>query len=190
MVKHHKIVQLQVTYDEAMDEASVTDPSNYSLQAETAKNFGDGGTGGSVSVRRADYNPATQTVSLVPAKPLKTGVVYDLNFNSYWVTNTTATGIEDPPGNPLNTTDIEIGVGHTLRYATLPAAEMGGQFYKESIKLSGPGTMIADNGMLYLVGTNSGKSVLTGTNSPISVNSESWTVVSPNGVIDHSHSTY
>jgi len=50
------------------------------------------------------------------------------------------------------------------------------------LDLSGPGTMIADNGLLYVTGTKPKQSVLSGVNSP--PNAGTWTVVSPNGVID------
>jgi hypothetical protein len=42
--------------------------------------------------------------------------------------------------------------------------------------------MIADNGLLYVTGTKPKQSVLSGVNS--APNAGTWTVVSPDGVID------
>jgi Bacterial Ig-like domain/Calx-beta domain len=193
IVKHHRIVQVVLTFDEPMDAQSVQNASDYSSIAQWL----DNATGihrrpaPVLSYRSATYDAATDTVTLTPTKPLKTSLVYELNFDSV-PGAAGASPIMDAQGNALNPgyTQIEFGVGRTLKYQTL-IGPMTGNWAVTSLDLSGPGIMILKSGIassslatdgnyLYVLGSNPKRSVLTGTID----GNDGWTVVSPNGVKD------
>ncbi len=193
IVKHHKIVQVQLTFDAPMDAQSVEAASNYSSSAQWL----DSSTGlrrrpaPVLSYESAAYDSATDTVVLTPTKPLKTGIVYEFGLASA-PGIPAASAITDAEGNAVNldNTDIEFGVGRTLKYQTL-IGPMTGNWAVTSLDLSGPGIMILKSGIassslatdgnyLYVLGSNPKRSVLTGTID----GNDGWTVVSPNGVKD------
>ncbi len=183
VVKHHEIVQLQVTFDKPMNVASVQDPANYWAQLENINN-NDGYSSNTLPFRSATYDPATLTVTLTPEKPFKTSTVYNL-----WSPANSSPGagiILDAEGNALGENTTEFGAGSTFTYPWMPEGCLCGssEWRYVSMDLSGPGTMIVDNGILYLVGTKPTQSVLTGINAL--PNDGTLNIVSPDGVTDRS----
>jgi hypothetical protein len=159
VVKHQRIVQLAVTFNKPMDVLSAENAANYWAQQETTGDL-TGNTDGTLSFRSASYDAATQTVTLTPDKPFKTSVVYNL-----WPP-TSSSNLVDTEGNSANVSTTEFGVGRTLTYAYMPIGCMcSPDWHNVSMSLSGPGTMVIDNSVIYLVGAESAQSHVTGMNS-------------------------
>jgi Calx-beta domain len=198
IVKHHKIVQVQLTFNKPMDVQTVENPLNYSAFEQWL----DSSTGLHrrpapwLSFRSAAYDPTTNTVTLTPRKPLKMSIVYELDLGQSPPTDASPL-INDPfliadsSGNEMQPeTGVTFGVGRSLKYQTL-IGPMTGNWAVTKLSLSGPGQMVLKDGIgwdqttldanheLYVLGTNRKRSVLTGTLS--------WTVISPGGLIDKAH---
>ena len=183
IIQHNQIVQLQVTFDKPMNVSSVENTSNYWSQVENVDDM-VGNTDNTSSFQSAVYDASTQTVTLTPEKPLKTGLLYNLWSPANLFPGA---GILDTDGDALAAAAIEFGAGRTLKYAGSPEGCMCSSNYWHEVttSLSGPGTMIVDNALLFLIGTEPKQSVLTGVNSP--PYAFSWTIVSPDGAVDRTH---
>jgi hypothetical protein len=184
VLRKGKITQIQVTFNEPMNAASLENLSNYYMLVQNMHNNassgnGFGGTATTLSLRSASYDPGTLTVTLTPDHPLMTSAIYDL-----YVDGAAEGGsVADADGNPFpNPNAFTFGAGRTLHYATTEGS-MSTDHEPVSINLSGPGTMIVDDNLLFAVGTNAKQTVLSGINNMGAM--PLWTIIAPDGAVDH-----
>ncbi len=179
VVKGHKIVQVQLSFNNPMNSQTVDDVSNYYIELFTYPSY----IGWHPKFfRSATYDPATRTVTLIPKTPLEEGLVYRLVFD-----------LTDAYGNPLSSGSgaIKLGEGRELKYLSFVDLAKGID-RNAKLRLSGPGKLLLKTGVgwdpsqqhllgnLYVLGSNPKRSVLTGTLDA----TYAWTVVSPSGVKD------
>jgi hypothetical protein len=87
-------------------------------------------------------------------------VVYNL-----WPPTSSGT-LLDTEANSANLATTQFGVGRTLKYAYMPLVCMCSTDWRYvSMSVSGPGTMVIDNSVIYLVGAEPTQSHVIGINS-------------------------
>jgi hypothetical protein len=140
-----------------MDPLTVEDPRNYSVTT-VAEGRRQGRSGGfsQIPLQAAVYDPATQTVTLRPARPLRPSISYQvfLPFNS-----PQGSSLADASGNRLQEFySASVERGQTLRIAEGRLA---------TLRLTGGGTLEltqspTDLARLRVIGAEPGRSVLSG----------------------------
>jgi hypothetical protein len=178
--KRTSISGITLTFDKPMDPASVQDLRQYGLTNVTNE-YGTSGGIPTIRLRAATYDPATQTVTVTPAKPLQTATLYELDVGPTGLaaTDPTSPPLNDADGNALGSASVTFAVGRNLSFRT--SNGMGwapnGQL---TLHLQGGGTLELTSwssgndltgfappfSRLSLIGTHPKQSVLSGAVGP------------------------